>query len=343
VVTGTAQVGALRPAAAGATSLAVTGLTNGTAYTFQVRALNAVGAGPYSAMSNTVTPATMPTAPMVGTATAGNASATAVWSASSNNGGSAITGYEVRVVAGTAQVGALRPAAAGATSLAVTGLTNGTSYTLQVRALNATGAGAYSAMSNAVMPKGVPSTPAIGTPTAGNTTATVYWAAPSSNGGSAITSYTIRVYRLGAVVSTRTAASTARSLVVTGLGNGSSYSFTVAAVNAFGTGPFSATSTSVIPKGAPWAPVIGTATAGVASATARWTAPTSNGGSAITSYLVRTYRAGVLINTRQVAATARSLTLTSLIKGQAHRFTVAAVNAIGTSGYSASSNTVYPT
>jgi titin len=99
----------------------------------------------------------------------------------------------------------------------------------------------------------------------------------------------------------------------------------------------------VTPKGVSVAPVIGTATAGVASATARWTAPTSNGGSAITSYLVRTYRAGVLINTKQVAATARSLTLTGLIKGQAHRFTVAAVNAIGTSGYSASSNTVYPT
>jgi hypothetical protein len=248
------------------------------------------------------------------------------------------------VVTGTnTQVGALRSAAAGATSLAVTGLTNGTSYTLQVRALNVAGASAYSAMSNAVVPKAVPGAPTIGTATAGNATATVYWAAPASTGGSPITSYTIRVYRLGAVVSTKTAASTARSLVLTGLGNGSSYSFTVAAVNAIGTGPFSAMSNSVIPKGAPWAPVIGTATAGVASATARWSAPASNGGSPITSYLVRTYRAGVLINTKQVAATARSLTLTALIKGQPHRFTVAAVNAIGTSGYSAASNTVYPT
>jgi hypothetical protein len=39
---------------------------------------------------------------------------------------------------------------------------------------------------------------------------------------------------------------------------------------------------------------------------------------------------------------ARSLTLTALVKGQPHRFTVAAVNASGTSGYSAASNTVYP-
>jgi hypothetical protein len=49
-----------------------------------------------------------------------------------------------------------------------------------------------------------------------------------------------------------------------------------------------------------------------------------------------------LINTKQVAATAWSLTLTGLVKGQAHRFTVAAVNGSGTSGYSAASNTVYP-
>jgi hypothetical protein len=99
--------------------------------------------------------ATVSAAPVIGTATAGNASATAVWTAPANNGGSPITGYEVRVVTGTTQVGALRPAAAGAAddiSLAVTGLTNGTSYTLQVRALNAAGVGAYSASSNTVYP-----------------------------------------------------------------------------------------------------------------------------------------------------------------------------------------------
>jgi hypothetical protein len=51
-----AQVGEPRPAAADATSLTVTGLAGGTAYRSQVLATNAVGAGPYSALSNAATP-----------------------------------------------------------------------------------------------------------------------------------------------------------------------------------------------------------------------------------------------------------------------------------------------
>ena len=72
-------------------------------------------------------------------------------------------------------------------------------------------------------------------------------------------------------------------------------------------------------------------------------APTNTGGSPITGYLIKTYRAGVFINTKAAPATARSLLLTSLSKGQAHRFTVAAVNGLGTSAYSAMSNQVVPT
>ncbi len=55
-----AQVGALRTAPAGATALVIDGLTNGTAYRFQVRATNDAGTSAYSALSASVTPAVPP-------------------------------------------------------------------------------------------------------------------------------------------------------------------------------------------------------------------------------------------------------------------------------------------
>ncbi|WP_369793480.1 peroxidase family protein, partial [Terrabacter sp. Root85] len=130
-----------------ATSRLVTGLTNGTLYTFQVAAVNQFGTGPSASGTATPVAPTAPAAPTIGTATPGNASATVRWTAGTN-GGSPITGFSVRVVnaAGT-QVGALRPAGAAATSLVVTGLTNGTAYRFQVAAVNAVGTSAFSALS----------------------------------------------------------------------------------------------------------------------------------------------------------------------------------------------------
>ena len=154
------------------------------------------------------------------------------WTAPTNTGGSAITGYTVRVYAGTSTTVLKTVTAAGsATSLAVTGLTNGTSYTFTVAATNAAGTGPASARSAAVTPATVPTAPAIGVPTRGNASATVRWTAPTNTGGSAITGYTVRVYTgtSTTVLKTVTAAGSATSLAVTGLTNGTSYTFTVAA------------------------------------------------------------------------------------------------------------------
>ena len=70
---------------------------------------------------------------------------------------------------------------------------------------------------------------------------------------------------------------------LSGLTNGKIYHFKVAAVNALGTGPMSKVGNAVTPAlTVPGAPTIGTAFAGVGSATVTWTAPASDGGSAIT-------------------------------------------------------------
>ncbi len=86
------------------------------------------------------------------------------------------------------------------------------------------------------------------TATAGNASAQVTWTAPS-NGGSAITSYTVTPF-IGATAQTPTTVTgspPATTTTVTGLTNGTAYTFTVSATNAIGTGPASAASNAVTP------------------------------------------------------------------------------------------------
>jgi Ca2+-binding RTX toxin-like protein len=95
---------------------------------------------------------TAPNAPTIGTATAGISSATVNWTAPASNGGPATTSFEIVVLTGTTVVNTITGIPASATSQVVTGLTNGTTYTFQVRAVSAIGPSPLSAASNAVTP-----------------------------------------------------------------------------------------------------------------------------------------------------------------------------------------------
>jgi hypothetical protein len=88
----------------------------------------------------------------------------------------------------------------------------------------------------------VPSAPTIGTATGGNAQAVVTFTAPTSDGGSPVTGY-----RVTSTPSGITATGSASPITITGLTNGTSYTFTVAAQNAVGYGPESAASNSVTP------------------------------------------------------------------------------------------------
>jgi hypothetical protein len=227
--------------AIGTTSpITVTGLTNGTAYTFSVTATNAIGSGPASPASAAVTPAAPPGASAIGIATPGNGQATVNFGAPSADGGSPIFSYTVTASPGGNSV------TGPASPLIVTGLTNGITYTFSVTATNNTGqTGPASANSNSITPVGPPGAPTIGAAIPGNGQAMVNFFAPSTDGGSPIATYTVTVTPGGLTVSFP-----APPLIVTGLTNGAFYSFTVTANNADGiAGPASASSNYVMPVG----------------------------------------------------------------------------------------------
>src|SRR5207245_9908986 len=113
-----------------------------------------------------------------------------------------------------------------------------------------------------------PAPPPNGTATAANRHATESWTAPA-NWGSPITSYTVTPY-IGTAPQTPTVFTggpPATSATVTGLGGGTTYTFTVAAINSIGTGAESAASNAVTPLSVPGAPANVTGTADVRSVT----------------------------------------------------------------------------
>ncbi len=326
-----------------ASPITVSGLTNGTAYTFTVKATNEAGlTGPASDPSNSVTPTstpappTAPGAPTNVSATSGNTEATVAFTAPSSTGGSPITSYTV-----TSSPGGIT-ASGAASPITVIGLLNGTAYTFTVTATNEANLTSLASAptSPAVTPAAptAPGAPVIGTATAGNTQATVAFTAPSSTGGSPITSYTVTSSPGGI-----TASGTTSPITVIGLINGTAYTFTVKATNAdLLTGPSSNASNSVTPnniKVAPGAPVIGTATAGNADATVAFTAPASTGSGPITSYTVTSVQDA----TKFASGTDSPIKVTGLTNGTAYTFTVIATNSdLLTGPASTASNSVTP-
>ncbi len=185
-----------------------------------------------------------------------------------------------------------------------------------------------------------PNAPNIGTATAGNAQATVSYTVPSSNGGSVITSYTA-TSNPGGITGTLSQAGSG-DITVSGLTNGSTYTFTVTATNAIGTSVASAASNSVTPAVpiVPDAPTDVTAGSGNAQATVSYTAPSSNGGSVITSYTATSNPGNITAAVNQSGS--GSITVPGLTNGTSYTFTVTATNAIGTSVASVASNSVTP-
>lgn len=184
-----------------------------------------------------------------------------------------------------------------------------------------------------------PAAPGRVVATAGNGQAELDGAAPTDY-GSPITSYTITPY-VGGVAQPVQIIPASGPPIVTGLANGTSYTFTAAATNANGVGPASAQSNAVL-IGAPAHPGFQSATAGVGNARVQWWPPSDNG-SPITSYTITPFVGGVAQAPRTFNSNANAETVTGLTSGTAYTFTIVANNAAGAGPASLPTNAVTPT
>ena len=195
--------------------------------------------------------------------------------------------------------------------------------------MNTAGLTATSTVSAPIVEATTPDAPTVTAVASADGHATITFTPPSSNGYSAITGYTVTANPGGI-----TATGTSSPLTVTGLTDGVSYAFTVAATNSIGTGPASLVSSSVTPTGIPTAPGIAGLAAADGQATITVAPPASSGGLPIT-YTVTASPGGIT-----ATGTGPTITVTGLTLGQSYRFTVTATNADGTSAPSAASGLV---
>ena len=160
----------------------------------------------------------------------------------------------------------------------VDGLDNGTAYTFTVHATNIDGDSGESDPTAAVVPAGVPAAPTNVSAVHGNGSATVSFNAPEAN-GSPITGYTVTTEPGGSTTSCD-----GSPCEITGLTNGTAYTFTVHAANEVGTGDESDASQPVTPATVPDAPGALSATRGDERIDLSFDAPVFDGGSPITGY-----------------------------------------------------------
>lgn len=308
-------------------------VTNGVTYYYQVTAVNLDGESGYSneVSATPGPPATVPGPPTGLTAIGGDRFVALAWLAPDDDGGSPITNY--RLYRGTSSGGESFYVDVGNVLVYSDGsVANGVTYYYQVSAENAQGEGSLSNEASAT-PAGTPGAPQGLTATAGDGTVTLAWSAPGSDGGSPIDEY--RIYRgtsPGTGSQIATVAGDALTYTDTGLSNGVQYYYRVTAVNGIGEGPFSneVSATPLAPPTPPGAPQNLRATAGDATVTLEWSAPTNSGGSPISRYNVYqgTTSGGETFRS-WVAGDVLTFTDTGLANGKEYFYKVTAVNDAG--------------
>jgi Fibronectin type III domain len=303
-------------------ALGVSGL-----HTFSVKAFDSAALlSPQTTATATLRAA--PDAPTGVTGTPGNGAVMVSWTAP-YSGGATITGYTVSSTPG----GTYTCTTTGATSCIVSGLTNGNPYQFVVTAANGVGVSGPSTASTPVSPLAVPTRPSGVTGSVGPGSVNVSWTPPSDFGGGSFTTYTATAMPGGLTCITVTT-----SCPISGLANGTPYTFTVFASSTLGDGLPSDPSAPITPHEAPDKPTGVFAVASNTTAVVTWVAPAFNGGAVITSYTVTSWPDG-----KQCATTTTlSCRVTGLTNRTSYQFSVLATNAAGTGPASDLSVVVMP-
>ncbi|MGN8245117.1 Ig-like domain-containing protein [Cellulomonas soli] len=320
-----------------ATTCTITGLTNDQTYTFTVAAQNAVDWSPPSLPSAPARPDAVPEAPGAPSLSFGDGSITATWNAPASPG-SPVSGYDVMI--SPAPLSGPSTAQVSTTHHTITGLKNGTAYSVVVRARNKatdTTPAPWSAASIET-PAAVPDAPAVTATrqSAGGSTPVIVvtWAAPASN-GDAVKGYEVRVD--GATVATLGADDLDH--VISPAERGREYAISVRATNKAGWSGWGQTTGETWT--APTAPRSLTLTGrsggdwGQGTARLSWSAPTDAGGTSVSISRYTITDGGGFA--QDVPGWQTSLELTGLTAGQVGPYTVVAVNSRDLPGEAAQS------
>ena len=316
-------------------SYADTTAVSGTTYYYQVAAVNAIGASSKSTEVKASITITAPSVPGGVSATAGASSVTLSWTYS----GSSVTGFQV--LRGTTSGGETLLSTVGSSVLTYTdsAVTAGVRYYYQVKAYNTQSDSSASAEVSAIITATpvAPAAPTGLTTTSSGSYALLTWTAPTSNGGSAITSYNIyRGTSAGSESTTAIGSSTTQTYTDSTVVSGKTYYYVVKAVNAVGTSAAS-NEASYSGSSVPSAPTNLAASLTTGKITLTWTAPASSGSSAITGYTVLRGTSSALTDQASIASvTTTSFTDLTAAAGTTYYYTVKAVNAVGSSVASAS-------
>jgi hypothetical protein len=172
--------------------------------------------------------------------------------------------------------------------------------------------------------------------------ASVSWSPPTSGG--TVSTYTITPSNGSTAQTPTTVNAPASSAMIDDLSPGTAYTFTVTASNSAGSGPASSPSSSVTPTGAtaPDAPQNVTALPAGSQALVAWSAPSSDGGSAISAYTIIPYIGSTAQTPTTISGSTTSATVTGLSDGTAYTFAVTASNGAGTSPQSSPSPAATP-